>query len=402
MKKIAAGILGLIMLFSLAACSKEADGPAASSAPTPINNQPVREEGSNKLTGYKKGDVSLPTYIGIKYYQIPTDVTDEEIQARLDDFVSIYKKKVEVTDRDTVQTGDVVDIDFEGYKDGAAFENGSGTAEALVIGAGQYLKEFEEGIIGQKKGDFSINVTFPEDHKNKELAGATVVFNITLKGIYYYDIPEFTDEFISERSKGNYKNVAEYKEYIRGLIKKEKEDSAQLSKEEEIAHTLVDTAVFNKDLTAEIEYMITSLKNNYDSLGIEKYGVGGAGYLYNEIKLPSESYDQYVRDEAEFNIKFEYVRSAIADDQNFQVTDAEVEELTKSIMEKYHYGSKDVLYNEIKNNFGVEGEEYMREQVRLNKASELVLSTAVPIVVEEETSTVTPEPTEVPEKTEEK
>ena len=387
MKKIAAGILGLMMLFSLAACSNGTDDPATTPTPDSVTLQPEREEGSNIITGYKKGDVSLPTYIGVKYYQRSTEVTDEEIQDRLDDFASIYKKKVEITDRDTVQAGDVVDIDYEGFKDGTAFENGSGSASELIIGSGQYLKEFEDGIIGQKKGSFSINVTFPEDHKKKELAGATVVFNITLKGIYYYDIPEFTDEFISERSSEKYKTVAEYKDYIRNLIKKEKEESAQLSKEEEIAHTLVDTAVYNKDLTSEIEYMVQSLKNNYNSLGIEKYGVDGAGYLYYEINLSSSSYEQYVRDEAEYSVKFSYVMSAIADDQNFQATDAEVEELTSNIMSKYHYGSKDVLYNEIKKNFGVEGVEYMKEQVRLNKASELVLTSAVPVEADEETET---------------
>ena len=386
MKKVAAGILGLMMLFSLAACSNESENQTTPT-PDPVTLQPEREEGSNIITGYKKGDVSLPEYIGLKYYQRSTEVTDEEIQDRLDDFASIYKKKVEVTDRDTVQAGDVVEIDYEGLKDGATFENGSGTASELIIGSGQYLQEFEEGIIGQKKGSFSINVTFPEDHKNKNLAGATVVFNIDLKGIYYYDVPKFTDEFISERSSGKYKTVAEYKDYVRGLIKKEKEDSAQLSKEEEIAHKLVDTAVYNKDLTSEIDYMVQSLKNNYNSLGIEKYGVDGAGYLYYEINLSSSSYEQYVRDEAEYSVKFSYVMSAIADDQNFQATDSEVEELTSSIMEKYHYGSKDVLYSEIKKNFGIEGVEYMKEQVRLNKASELVLNSAVPVEIEDETET---------------
>ena len=93
MKKIAAGILGLMMLFSLAACSNGTDDPATTPTPDPVTLQPEREEGSNIITGYKKGDVSLPTYIGVKYYQRSTEVTDEEIQDRLDDFASIYKKR---------------------------------------------------------------------------------------------------------------------------------------------------------------------------------------------------------------------------------------------------------------------------------------------------------------------
>lgn len=86
-----------------------------------------------------------------------------------------------------VADGDTVNIDYTGYKDGEAFEGGStnGAGADLTIGSGTYIDGFESGLIGKKVGDtVDLNLTFPENYGAEDLAGADVVFTVTINGIY--------------------------------------------------------------------------------------------------------------------------------------------------------------------------------------------------------------------------
>lgn len=86
-----------------------------------------------------------------------------------------------------VQDGDVVNIDYTGYKDGEAFDGGStnGAGADLEIGSGTYIDGFESGLIGKKVGDtVDLDLTFPENYGASDLAGADVTFTVTINGIY--------------------------------------------------------------------------------------------------------------------------------------------------------------------------------------------------------------------------
>ena len=372
MKKLAALALAMVMIFSLAACSKSDDG-TGENGDTPLFQ---REEGANIITGYKPGDVTLGEYKGVKYTPMSTEVTEEEIQERLDKFVSSYKSKTEVTDRTTVQMGDVVDIDYEGLKDGVAFEGGTGTKADLWIGSGTFIPGFEEALVGHEKGEsFAINVTFPENYSG-DLAGADAVFNITLNGLYYYKYPELTDDFVAERS--SCKTVAEYTDYVKAQIKSEKEEEAELAKQDELAKKVIESSTFNVDLTEEMEKTLANLKNYNDSIYMNAYGVDGAGYYYLAYGIPSDQYESYLRSMTDFSVKYEYIRSAIVEAENFTVTDDEIDELAANLMLQYNYTDLNSLYEKIKSQHGVEGPDFLREQVKLNKASELIFSTGVP------------------------
>ena len=372
MKKLAALALAMVMIFSLATCSKSEDG-TGENGDTPLFQ---REEGANIITGYKPGDVTLGEYKGVKYTPMSTEVTEEEIQERLDKFVSSYKSKTEVTDRTTVQMGDVVDIDYEGLKDGVAFEGGTGTKADLWIGSGTFIPGFEEALVGHEKGEsFAINVTFPENYSG-DLAGADAVFNITLNGLYYYKYPELTDDFVAERS--SCKTVAEYTDYVKAQIKSEKEEEAELAKQDELAKKVIESSTFNVDLTEEMEKTLANLKNYNDSIYMNAYGVDGAGYYYLAYGIPSDQYESYLRSMTDFSVKYEYIRSAIVEAENFTVTDDEIDELAANLMLQYNYTDLNSLYEKIKSQHGVEGPDFLREQVKLNKASDLIFSTGVP------------------------
>ena len=97
------------------------------------------------------------------------------------------ERKLDTTEGREVADGDTVNIDYTGYKDGEPFDGGStnGAGADLTIGSNTYIDGFESGLIGKKVGEtVDLNLTFPEDYGVEDLAGADVVFNVTINGIY--------------------------------------------------------------------------------------------------------------------------------------------------------------------------------------------------------------------------
>ena len=373
MKKLAALALIAVMILSLAACGKSQESVEED---TPFFQ---REDGAHIITGYKSGDVKLGQYTGLTYKPESVEVSEEEINAELDSFISSWKSLTEVTDRTTVQDGDVVDIDYAGYRDGVAFEGGTGSKKDLRIGSGAFIPGFEDAIKGHEKGTtFDINVTFPEEYHSKDLAGVDAVFTITLKGIYYYKYPELTDAFVAEKTDNKYATVDAYKENIKLQIKSKKEEAAELAKQDEVAKKAIENATFNVDLTEEMQRTLANLKNYNDTMYMNAFGVDGAGYYYIAYGMPSDQYEEYLRNMTEFSVKYEYVRSAIVEAERFEVTDEEIKELAENLMKQSNMTDINALYDAIKKQNGVEGTDFLREQVKLNKASDLMFSTAIP------------------------
>lgn len=377
MKKFMVPALCLILVLSLAACSKTGDGSETPTA-DPIFK---REEGANIITGYKSGDVKLGQYTGLVYTPMSIEVSEEEIQTALDEFVSSYKSKIEVTDRNVVQFGDVVAIDYIGYKAGETepFSGGSGSSEALWVGSGNFIPGFEDALIGHEKGTtFTINVTFPEEYPNSAMAGVEANFEVTVNSISIYRFPELTDAFIAEKTSNKYDTIEAYKENIKAQKTSEKQQEAEIKKENDLAQKAIDNATFIIDLSDEMDKAFANLKNNLDSKYINSFGVDGAGYYYLAYGMSSEQYAEHLRQLTEFSVKYEYVRSAIVEAERFEVTNDEIDTLANNLMVQYGYTTLNDLYEAIKSQNGVEGREFLKEQVKLNKASDLIYSTAIP------------------------
>ena len=94
--------------------------------------------------------------------------------------------------------------------------------------------------------------------------------------------------------------------------------------------------------------------------------------------MPSDQYEAHLRTITETNVKYEYIRSAIVEAERFEVTEEEIKELAANLMKTANITDINALYEEIKSQYGVEGTDFLREQVKLNKASDLMFSTAIP------------------------
>jgi trigger factor len=143
-------------------------------------------------------EVKLPDLAKLKVDSIQAEVTDKDVDNMLNKLLEqkmVWQPSKSAAKK--AKKGEQVIIDFVGKKDGVAFDRGSAENVPLVLGGGQMIPGFEDGIIGMKKGEEKvIEVTFPEDYQSEELKGQTVTFDITVHSIQTKVLPEMDEEFV--------------------------------------------------------------------------------------------------------------------------------------------------------------------------------------------------------------
>ncbi len=209
--------------------------------------------------------------LGIKKEKVTVTAkdVDEIIERMRQGFAE--RKPVERAAKD----GDEVIIDFVGKKDNVAFDGGTAKDYSLKLGSNQFIPGFEEGIIGHKTGDeFDLTLKFPKDYHSKDLAGADVVFTITVKEIKDVVLPELTDELAAKA--GPFKTVAELKDDIKREITVQKEREAEEKQKDALVGKLVEVStvpvpeILVKDQMESIERdMVQNLA--YQGMSIDMY-----------------------------------------------------------------------------------------------------------------------------------
>ena len=155
-------------------------------------------------------EVTLGKYMGVTVTKIDTSVSDEEVDAELENQRNKNARTVTVTDR-PVAEGDTAVIDFEGFVDGVAFEGGKGENHPLEIGSHTFIDTFEDQLVGKNTGDeVEVNVTFPEKYQAADLAGKPATFKVKINEIKAKELPELDDEFAQDAAGVD--TLAEYKE----------------------------------------------------------------------------------------------------------------------------------------------------------------------------------------------
>lgn len=281
----------------------------------------------------------LGEYKGISVDYPDTTVDAADIESEIDYFLSGLEEAVEVTDR-PIQEGDSVDIDYAGYRDGVAFEGGTGNNPELVIGSGQFIPGFEEGLIGVSVGEtVSLDLTFPENYGNADLAGAAVVFEVTVNSITEYVIPELTDELVAENTDCS--TIEEYKAYIAdGLLEQNIEEADDMVKSLALRQ-VVDNASFTGEIAEEIADYAVEYKSYYDSLCGSYFGIDAVTY-FGYMGYTEDDFYQMINEEAEYTIKYQHVLDEIRAVENLELSDEDYEEQFQNIfIDYYGYESKE-------------------------------------------------------------
>ena len=146
-----------------------------------------------------KPEVKLGEYKGLTAPKAEVNITEEDIDGEMKSYVDRATRLVSV-DR-AAENGDTAVIDFEGFKDGVAFEGGKAENYSLELGSGSFVPGFEDQVVGMKAGEEKdINLTFPEDY-TPDLAGAAVTFKVKLHEVKEHQKPVLDDEFAKDVSE---------------------------------------------------------------------------------------------------------------------------------------------------------------------------------------------------------
>ncbi len=167
--------------------------------------------------------ITLGEYKGLEYVAPPLDVTDEEIEAEIQSRREMAMLSEEITEG-VVEEGDTVTVDFEGKIDGETFEGGSSDNFVMQVLSGQMIDGFTEGMVGVTVGETVVlDLKFPDEYQNTEVAGKDVQFSITIHNKLIDVLPEYDEEFIKADTEDLYDNKEEYEEYLSGLLLAQKE-----------------------------------------------------------------------------------------------------------------------------------------------------------------------------------
>ncbi|MFW6036000.1 MAG: trigger factor [Halothermotrichaceae bacterium] len=268
-----------------------------------------------------KPEVELGEYKGLGVEKEEVEVTDDEIDGQLDQMLEQHSQ-LENSDRETVEDGDFVIIDFEGFIDDEPFPGGSAEEYTLEIGSGSFIPGFEDQLIGQKVGEeVDVEVAFPEEYQAEDLAGQDAVFKVNIKEIKEKILPELNDDFVKEVSE--FDTLEELKEDIESNLSEQKEDRAQ----REFEDGLIEKISGN----AKVEVPDTLVENELDmmfhnlSYSLSTQGLNPEQY-FNHMGMNENTWRENNKDEAKKRAKSNLVLETIAEKEGIEVTDEEINE----------------------------------------------------------------------------
>ena len=315
-----------------------------------------------------KPAVKLPEYKGIEVTKADLEVTDEDLEKELEKQLQNNARTVDVEDR-AAANDDTVDIDFDGYCDGEQFDGGKSEGYSLKLGSHSFIDTFEDQIVGHNIGDeFDVNVTFPENYQAAELAGKPAVFKVKLNGIKAQEIPAADDEFAQDVSE--FDTLEEYKNSLKEKLAETKAENAKRDQRDEAIQKIADGCeidIPDAMIDTQTSSMINEIAQNLAQQGIPM------SMYYQVTNTTEESLKAQYRSQAEQQIRVALALEAIAEAENIEVTDEDVNAELEKMAENYGMDPKTLL--EIATDSD-------KDNIRLDKKNEKAVDYVMESVVE--------------------
>ena len=313
-----------------------------------------------------KPEVTLGEYKGVEVKKAEAVVTDEDVENELTAARKKNGRLIDVEDG-AIEDGDNTIIDFTGYIDDKTFDGGAGTDYPLVIGSHSFIEDFEDQLIGKKKGETcDVNVTFPAEYHADELAGKPAKFVVTIKEVKRNELPELNDEFASEVS--DFDTLDEYKADIRKKLQEKKEQDAKVENENNVIEKVVENAQMELPQPM-VDTQAREMVENY-ARRLQSQGLNINDYMKYTGMTPEKLMEQ-MRPEAEKRIKTRLVLEKVVEVENVEVSDEKLDEQINEIAASYKLeGAK------LKEMMGKREKEQIREDLKVQAAIDLLVEQA--------------------------
>ena len=311
-----------------------------------------------------KPEVTIEGYKGIKAPKKVKEITEEDINQSIEQIQQRNARIVSVDDR-ACEMKDEVIIDFEGFIDGEPFEGGKADDFPLKLGSGQFIPGFEDQVCGHSiNEEFEINVTFPEDYQMEEFAGKPAVFKVKINAINMTEYPEFDDELIKDTTE--FDTVEEWKADIRTKLEQNAEARADSEFENYIIQKIIDSteAVIPKCM---FDYRVDGLIRNFEN-GLKRQGMSIDIYL-QYTGMDMDSFRETFQERAENEVKLRLGLEKIAENENINPSEDEIEAQLQEIAD-----ANNMSVDDVKARIGMD--EFVTD-VKVSKAVDFVKENAV-------------------------
>jgi trigger factor len=274
-----------------------------------------------------KPEVELGEYAGLTVTKEAKNVNEADVDAEVKRMQDRNGRLL--TREGAAENGDTVDIDFEGFVDGKAFEGGKAEHYSLVLGSGSFIPGFEDQVVGHSAGEeFDVNVKFPEEYGAAELAGKDATFKIKLHEVKYKELPALDDDFAKDVSE--YDTLDELKDSIRNNIKTNLDKQA----EQKVENDLMDQVITNMKADipdAMVDSRIDELVQDFE-YRISQQGLKLADYL-KYMGMNIEQFRAQFKEQADKQVKMRLAMEAAK--EGITASDEEFEEEVKRIADAY-------------------------------------------------------------------
>ncbi|MDV6378175.1 trigger factor [Sporosarcina sp. GW1-11] len=309
-----------------------------------------------------KPEVKLGEYKGLEVTRQSTEVTEEEIDAQLEQRRESLAEMV-VKEDGAAEEGDTATIDFEGFADGEAFEGGKSEGYDLEIGSGSFIPGFEEQVVGMKAGEEKeIEITFPEEYHAAELAGKPATFKVKVHEIKFKEVPALDDELAKELDE----SVSSVEE-LRTKLKEEAEAVKKNDSETALRDDLVEQAASNAEMEIPQAMIDSEMMQDFEQR-LQMQGMNLELYFQFSGQDEATLRDQ-MKDDALSRVRVSLTLEAIGAAENVEVTEEEINAELEKMSEQFG-----MEIEQIKTTLG--GTSVLENDLRFNKTVQLLVDSA--------------------------
>lgn len=313
-----------------------------------------------------KPEFELGNYKGIEIAKVENTVSDENVDAKLQEMVEKNARLVSVEDK-ALEDGDTAIIDFEGFENGVAFDGGKGENYNLVIGSNTFIPGFEEQLLGKKAGEeVEVNVTFPEEYHSQDLAGKSVVFNVKINDVKVKELSALDDEFAKDTSE--FDSLDELKADVRAKLEEEAKNRADA----ETRNSVVEKVAENTEIEIPEVMIQHQIDNMLNELNYQlQYQGFGLQQLLEMTGRTMEELREERKEDAKKLVKSSLVLEAITKAEGIEATEEEFKAELEKMASAYN-----MEVEKIEASLRDADKEDIKGQIKIRKTIDLLVDNA--------------------------